>query len=499
MPPRLPAHRALSYVASTSSCSRVSPHSFAHCGVRRPFSVVAPKAYGSEVCLKTSYHGPQQKRAFHSSSLRASPKSPYDVLGLKKDAGTSEIKKAYYQLAKQFHPDTNKDKGAHERFVEIQAAYDLLSDDKKRAAYDQYGAASQQEGFNPDGFAQNGRGPFGAGGFGFQDFAFGAGGGRTQADLFETLFGLGGRGGRSRGQTENYRGDDIDASVTINFLEACKGARRSINVNPVLDCKTCLGSGLKYGAKRSTCASCGGTGTRTFVIESGFQMASTCSACQGVGTTVPRGSQCVDCSGLGKVRVRKTVQVDIPPGVEDGMTIRIPGAGDTPISGKGSSGDLLVRVNVGSSKVFRRQGVNIYHDARIPMHTAILGGKARVPTLDGEVDIRVPAGTQQGEECVLKGRGVPSVMGGDKGDMFVAFSIQLPRSLSKRQRDIIQQYADEVEGRASAKSGVEESGTVNEDTADKHGADSFASSTQPSSSRDWLSRTWHGLKGLMGY
>lgn len=115
------------------------------------------------------------------------------------------------------------------------------------------------------------------------------------------------------------------------------------------------------------------------------------------------------------------------PGVEDGMTVRIPGAGDMPISGKGSPGDLLVRVNVGSSKVFRRQGVNIYHDARIPMHTAILGGKVRVPTLDGEVDIRVPAGTQQGEECVLKGRGVPSMMGGDEGDMFVAFSVQLPR------------------------------------------------------------------------
>lgn len=192
----------------------------------------------------------------------------------------------------------------------------LLSDDKKRKAYDQYGAASQQEGFNPDAFAQNSRGPFGAGGFGFQDFSFTAGG-HGQADLFETLFGLGaGRSGRSRTHefTETYRGDDIDASVTVSFLEACKGVKRSVNISPVMECKSCSGSGLKPGAKRSNCSSCGGSGTRTFVVGGGFQMASTCPACQGAGTTIPRGSQCVDCSGLGKVKVRETVQVDIPAG-----------------------------------------------------------------------------------------------------------------------------------------------------------------------------------------
>lgn len=195
----------------------------------------------------------------------------------------------------------------------------ILSDDKKRATYDRYGAASQQEGFDPDAFT-NSRGPFGAGGFGFQDFgsAFTSSGGRSQADLFETLFGsaFGGRGGRARssGFHETYRGDDIEASVGVSFLEACKGVKRSVTVTPVMDCKTCSGSGLKSGAKRSTCSSCGGSGTRTFVIESGFQMASTCPTCQGNGTTVPRGSQCGDCSGLGKVKIRKSVPVDIPPG-----------------------------------------------------------------------------------------------------------------------------------------------------------------------------------------
>lgn len=335
------------------------------------------------------------------------------------------------------------------------AIFQTLNDEKKRAAYDRYGAASQQPGFDPDAFA-NARGPFGGGGFGgFQDFgsAFNAGGSRGGggADLFEQLFGsaFSGRArGRGTGFTENIRGADIEASIGISFLDAAKGTERTINVTPVMDCTSCSGSGLKPGAKRSSCSACGGSGTKTFVIDSGFQMASTCPACQGTGSTVPRGGQCGDCSGMGKVRVRKTVAVDIPPGkptishdygigllksgflppgVEDGMTVRVPGEGDAPISGKGSKGDLLVRVTVAASKIFRRQGANIHHEARIPLHTALLGGRVRVPTLDGEVDVRVPGGTQQGEEMVLKGRGVTPVFGGDKGDLLVSFAVQLPR------------------------------------------------------------------------
>lgn len=193
-----------------------------------------------------------------------------------------------------------------------------MKDDKKRALYDKYGAASQQPGFDPDAFA-NARGPFGAGSAsgGFQDFShiFGAGGGRAQGDLFEQLFGAFG-GGRSRGGgfPESSRGADLEASVTVNFMDACKGTTRNVNISPVVDCKTCSGSGLRPGAKRSACGECGGSGTRTFVIDSGFQMASTCGRCSGTGTTIPRGGQCGDCAGVGKVRVRKTVQVNIPAG-----------------------------------------------------------------------------------------------------------------------------------------------------------------------------------------
>jgi molecular chaperone DnaJ len=324
-----------------------------------------------------------------------------------------------------------------------------LKDEKKRVAFDQYGAASQQPGFDPNAFARN---PFGdaAGGFaGFRDFGTAFGG--AQGDLFSQLFGgaFGGRA-RSAGFTQSSRGADIEARVNVTFMDACKGTLRTVNVNPVSTCSTCSGTGLKRGAKRATCNSCHGTGTRTFVIDSGFQMASTCGTCLGTGSAIPRGSQCDHCGGQGHVRNKKTVNVDIPPGVEDGMTIRVPGAGDAPLTGKGSHGDLMVRVGVAPSKIFRRQGANLHHEARLPLHLALLGGRVRVPTLDGHVDVRVPSGTQHGEEMVLRNHGVPSVFGGDKGDLFVSFTVQLPRSLTARQREILQQYADDVEGRNTA-------------------------------------------------
>ncbi|KAH8120584.1 DnaJ protein [Phellopilus nigrolimitatus] len=461
------------------------------------------------------------RREFHSSSPTSAHKDPYQVLGVGKGAPLPDIKKSYYALARKYHPDTNKDKDAQEKFVEIQTAYDTLSDEKKRAAYDQFGAASQQPGFDPDAFA-NGSAGFGGGGFsGFQDFgaAFRGGQSRAGADIFEQLFGgsFGGRG-RGRAANESIRGDDLEARVGITFLDAAKGSKRTVNITPVADCSTCSGSGLKAGIKKTTCTTCGGTGTRTFVIDSGFQMASTCSSCHGAGTTVPRGGQCGDCAGVGKVRIRKTVTVDIPAGVEDGMTIRVPNEGDAPISGKGPRGDLLVRVNVAASKHFRRQGTNIHHEARIPMHTALLGGRVRVPTLDSDVDVRVPGGTQQGEEMVLKGRGMPTVFGGDKGDLFVTFAIQLPRTLTKRQRELLQAYADDVEGRSSKSyspssstdgpSNVSERGSDHAEKAcdqsttsasDANGKDALPNTpSSPDREEGWISLAWQKFRRLVG-
>ncbi|KAG7099509.1 hypothetical protein E1B28_001355 [Marasmius oreades] len=390
------------------------------------------------------------KRHIHATPAREAPKDPYNTLGVKKDASAAEIKKTYFGLARKYHPDTNPDKNAREKFQEIQEAYDILKDDQKRAAYDQYGSASQQPGFDPNMFSGGFPGANGA--FNFRDlFNGGRQAGRGPNDfIFNDLFSAFG-GGAGRARSGPSRGSDIEASVSVNFLEACKGTQRTVNVTVVSDCSSCSGSGLKPGAKRTTCTGCGGSGTRTFVIDSGFQMASTCTSCEGTGSTVPRSGQCSTCGGVGKVKIRKTTAVDIPAGVEDGMTIRVPNSGDAPISGKGPAGDLLVRVNVGTSKQFQRQGNNLYHEARIPMHAALLGGKVRVPTLDGDVDVRVPNGTQQGEEMVMKGRGVQSVYTpGKRGDLFVTFKVMLPRTLTKRQRQLLQEYADDVEGRTSS-------------------------------------------------
>lgn len=239
---------------------------------------------------------PFRKRRFHTSSPRAAPQSadPYKVLGVAKDATAAEIKKSYFQLARQYHPDSNKNPSAKDKFIEIQQAYDTLGDEKKRAAYDRYGAASQQPGFDPDAFA-NARGPFGAGGFGgFQDFASafaganGSGSG-AQSELFEQLFGA--FGGGSRARTQRFRGEDIQNTVHISFIEACKGVSRTINVKPIVDCNRCSGSGIKAGAKRSKCHTCGGTGTQSYIIDSGFQVSSTCTTCQGRGTFINKDAQ----------------------------------------------------------------------------------------------------------------------------------------------------------------------------------------------------------------
>ncbi|KAH7915107.1 hypothetical protein BJ138DRAFT_1055414 [Hygrophoropsis aurantiaca] len=466
-------------------------------------------------CHPTRGQRAKDKRSIHASApLSASPKDPYQVLGVSKDASAADIKKTYFSLARKYHPDTNPDKGAQEKFLEIQEAYETLKDDKKRAAYDQYGASSQQPGFDPNAFARN---PFagGAGGFsGFSDFSQ-AFGGSNQGDLFSQLFSNAFSGRRTSGFNQNTRGADIEAHINVTFMDACKGTTRTLNINPVTVCSTCSGTGLRRGAKVSSCASCHGTGTRTFVLDSGFQMASTCGTCYGTGSTIPRGSQCVDCSGQGHVRMKKTVNVDIPAGAEDGMTLRVPKAGDAPVSGQGPSGDLLVRVNVGTSKVFRRQGANLHHDARIPLHTALLGGRVRVPTLDGNVDVRVPSGTQHGEEMVLRSRGLPSLFGGDKGDLFVSFSVQLPRSLTKRQREILEQYADDVEGRgntssqkdpvsqttsASDNSSTNGSSTDNSQNTSSSTDNGTASFTHmaPASEGGWLSGTRKRIRELTG-
>jgi molecular chaperone DnaJ len=402
----------------------------------------------------------QQTRVFSASSSSQATKDPYKTLGVTSGASSSEIKKAYYALAKKYHPDTNKDPGAKEKFTDAQSAYELLNDPQKKAAWDTYGAGAfdQGAGFDPSGAAGGGN-PFSGGGFGgggggnpFSGFGGGFG-----ADInFEDLFGAftgGGRGRRGRSANEILVGENIEVQTNISFMDAAKGVTKNITITPLVQCGTCSGDGMKKGTQRQTCKQCNGTGTRVHVMQQGFHMSSTCDACGGAGVTIPRGSECGTCSGNGVIRQRKTVEVDIPGGVDDGMRLRVSGEGDAPPTGlspnpntRSQRGDLYVHIRVAPDARFNRSGADILYTASIPLTTAMLGGEVRVPTLDGEVKVRVATGTGTGDKITLGGKGMRrlSGRGAPSGDLRVEFKVQMPKYLSGNQRTILEMLADEM-------------------------------------------------------
>lgn len=359
------------------------------------------------------------------------------MLGVDKSASTSDIKKAYYAAAKKYHPDSSKEPNAREKFQEIQAAYEILSDPEKKQQFDQFGAA----GFDPSG----GFHPGGAGGHpgaGFGGFS-GFGGGSFGAEFsFEDLFGAFTGGGRGRGgrrrnpfAEETVVGESIEVQSTISFMDAAKGARKSIHVQPLVNCDTCTGSGMRKGTSKKECGRCGGTGTRIHFMSGGFQMAATCESCAGSGVVIPPGSECSSCHGNGVVRESRTIQVDIPAGVEDGMRIRISGEGDAVPAGavengqKSKRGDLFVHIRVSPHPQFGRKGSDILYTATIPLTTALLGGTVKIPTLDNEVDLRVPSGTNTGDKITMSGMGMKKISGrrGGSGDLRVEFKVNMPK------------------------------------------------------------------------
>jgi molecular chaperone DnaJ len=375
-----------------------------------------------------------------------------------KSASASEIKKAYYGLAKKYHPDTNKDPAAKDKFGDIQSAYEILNDPKKKEQYDQFGAAA----FDANGEPQAGPGgnPFAGGGNPFAGFGGGFGANIDLNDLFSQFTGGaggnpfgGGRRGRNPFQQEILVGDNIEIQTTISFMEAAKGTSKTITIHPHIACNTCTGTGLKPGTKASECKSCGGTGTQVHFMSGGFQMASTCATCKGSGQYVPKSASCRDCSGEGVVRSRKTITVDIPGGIEDGMRLRVDGEGDAPITGanvdpnaKTARGDLYVFVRVAVDPKFKRSGADILYTATIPLTTALLGGTAKIPTLDGEVDVKVATGTNTGDKLTLGGMGMTKLQSrrGASGDLKVEFRVQMPKYLSANQRTIVEMLADEM-------------------------------------------------------
>jgi molecular chaperone DnaJ len=339
----------------------------------------------------------------------------------------------------------------------------LLSDPQKKAAWDQFGAAGfdQTGGFDPSsaGGGPGGAGnPFGGGAGGFS----GGFGGFSAEFSFEDLFsaftgGGGGRRGRSsRGspfQQEILMGDHIELRTTISLEEAARGLSKTVTTTPMVQCRTCAGSGLRKGVKPSTCPQCQGSGTRVHQLSNGFQMASTCGTCGGQGVVVPSGNECGECDGEGVVRERRNVRIQIPAGVEDGMRLRVAGEGDAPATGlhasasvKSARGDLFVLVSIAPDKNFSRAGADILHTASIPLTTAVLGGVVTIPTLEGPFALKVPRGTAPGDTISVPQRGMKKLNHryNARGDLKVEFRVQMPRALTARQRSLLEQLADEL-------------------------------------------------------
>jgi len=359
----------------------------------------------------------------------------YETLGIAKDAGDREIKKAYKRLAMKLHPDRNEgDKAKEEQFKEVKEAYEILNDDQKRAAYDQYGHAA---------FEQGGHG--GGGGFGGgQDF------GDAFGDIFGDIFGGGrGRGGQSRQQ----RGSDLRYNLELTLEEAVKGKTLEIKVPTYVGCEPCDGSGAKKGTSAKTCATCHGHG-QVQMRQGLFAVQQTCPTCSGKGKVI--SSPCTSCRGQGRVQKNKTLSVKIPPGVDTGDRIRLAGEGEAGEHGA-PAGDLYVQANVKDHKIFVRDENNLYCEMPISFTTAALGGEIEVPTLAGKVKLKIPRETQTGKMFRLRGKGVKSVRSHSTGDLMCKVVIETPVNLSGDQSDLLRQL-DEKMGKSSSKHSPKASG-----------------------------------------
>ena len=344
----------------------------------------------------------------------------YEVLGVSRDAGEAEIKKAYRRAAMKYHPDRNPgDEAAAEQFKEIQEAYAVLSDDQKRAAYDRFGHAGV------DGAGMGGGRP---------------GGGDPFSDIFGDVFGDIFGGGR-RGRRQAARGADLRYILELTLEEAAHGSEQKIRVPSSQPCERCEGSGAEPGTEPETCPTCGGHGDVR--IQQGiFSIQQPCPQCRGSGRIV--GSPCGDCQGQGRVQREKTLSVRIPAGVDTGDRIRVAGEGEAGHNGA-PSGDLYVQVKVRPHDLFEREGNNLICQMPVSFVTAALGGELEVPTLDGRVSLKIPEGTQSGRVFRLRGKGVHSVHGDGQGDLMVMVQVETPVKLSAEQKDLLRQFEATLE------------------------------------------------------
>lgn len=345
----------------------------------------------------------------------------YATLGVARGASDDEIKKAYRKLAMKYHPDRNPDnKEAEEKFKEIQKAYDTLSDKEKRAMYDQYGHAAFEQGM--------GGGAGGFGGFG----GFGGAQGFDFSDIFSQMFGGGGGGGRQ----QNYQGADLQVGVEITLEDAAKGIKKRINIPTYEECDVCHGSGAKPGTSASTCSTCHGSGT-VHVRQAIFQMQQTCPTCHGTGKEIK--DPCVKCRGEGRTKTSKTVEVNIPAGIDDGQRIRLSGEGEPGTHGA-PAGDLYVNVRVKEHKIFERNGLDLHCELPISFAVAALGGEVEVPTLDAKVKLSIPKETQTGRRMRVKGKGIKSLRSSATGDLYCHVVVETPVNLTDRQKELLEEF-----------------------------------------------------------
>ena len=354
----------------------------------------------------------------------------YQVLGVDKSADAAAIKKAYYKLAKQYHPDANPgDKVAEEKFKEVNEAYEVLSDADKRAKYDQFGHAA----FDPSMGGGSGFGGFGGEGFG--DFG-------DLGDLFGGIFGSAFGGGR-RTRNGPMRGDDIGLNLTIGFEEAAFGVKKDVSYNRVCRCGECGGSGAAKGTSAETCSVCHGTGQVRRVQRMGgmsFQSTAVCDACRGSGKIIK--DPCQKCRGTGQVREAKNLTVSIPAGIASGERIALRGQGNDGKNG-GPAGDLIIQVGVRPHPIFTRQNFDLFCEVPVTVTEATLGAEIDVPTLEGNVKYTIPEGTQPGTRFSIRGKGIP-VLGSNnrRGDLYFTVVVEIPKGLSKKQKEAMTAFAE---------------------------------------------------------
>ncbi len=347
----------------------------------------------------------------------------YDVLGVDKNASQDEIKKAYRKLSKKYHPDISDDPNADEKFKEVSEAYDTLKDESKRQQYDQFGHAGSQGGFGGGGYGGFNQGGFSGGGF---------------EDIFDTFFG---GGGRRPDPNAPVQGEDLQYTMDLEFEEAIFGKEETIHYKREETCQNCQGSGAKAGTQPTTCSKCHGSGKITQAQQTAFgtfQTQTTCDQCGGNGKEIKE--KCQTCHGQGKTTETHSVKVKIPEGVEDGNQIRLQGQGNCGKNG-GPYGDLYVVFRVKASDQFQRRGSEIYYELPINFVQATLGDDVKVPTVHGNVSLKIPAGTQTGTTFRLKNKGAPKLRGKGNGHQHVKVTVTIPKQLTNEQAGLLRQFA----------------------------------------------------------